>query len=239
MITMRIPKTLSFAAAAAVAWGTTNVLAQALDPNFTGPARQAVGGAADTTGAPGVQQRIGQREERRDAVRANNGNPNAAVRNESRASNPEAWRMNYHRNQWWYYTPQNRWMYYNNNAWTNYDANSYVAPNNSYSAPRGFAGRRYVSGYRGTYGPPSTPYSNGTPAGNQGSNLGAEVGGAINGAAGANRGAAIGGAIGNSVGAGNAAAQGNPPIVNTAPRDTQPVLTPAPIREPVTIPVSP
>ena len=236
---MRIPKILSVAAAAAVAWGTTNVLAQAVDPNVTGPARRAVGGAADTAGAPGVQQRIENRQGRRDAVRTNNGNPNAAAHNDSRGSNPDAWRMKYHNNQWWYYTSQNRWMHYNNNAWANYDANTYVAPNNSYYVPRGVAGRRYVSGYRGTYGPPATPYSNGVPAGNRGSNLGADIGGAIDGAAGANRGATIGGAIGNAVGAGNAPVQGNPPTINAAPGATQPVPAPAPIREPGKIPVTP
>ena len=83
--------------------------------------------------------------------------------------------MQYHNGQWWYYTPQNQWMYYNNNSWANYDPNSYITPANSYYVGRGLFGRRYVTGYRGIYGPPSTPYSNGTPAGNYGSNLGTNV----------------------------------------------------------------
>jgi hypothetical protein len=222
---MKIQVMLSFAVAV-VAVGTTNLLAQAVDPNVAGPARRAVAGAADATGAPGVQQRIESREERRDAARANNGNSNAAVRNEARAANPEAWRLKYHNNQWWYYTPQNQWKYYHNNSWANYDPNTYtyVAPNNSYYARRGFLGRRYVTGYRGTYGPPATPYSNGTPAGNFGSNLGARIGATANGAAGANTGAEIGSAIGNAIGAGNAAALGNTPQVTTGGN----IVAPAP-----------
>ncbi|HEX3728008.1 MAG TPA: hypothetical protein VHV08_17270, partial [Pirellulales bacterium] len=89
----------------------------------------------------------------------------------------------------------------------------------------------------GVYGPPSTPYSNGTPAGNTGSNLGANIGSAANGPAGANTGAAIGGAIGNAIGAGRAAVRGNPPVVNTAPAANPPV--PAPLREPGQTPVTP
>ena len=143
--------------------------------------------------------------------------------------------MKYHNNQWWYYTPQNTWMYHNNNLWNNYDPNNYVVPNNSYYSRGGFMGRRYISGYRGTYGPPSTPYSNGTPAGNFGSSLGAGIGATANGPAGANTGAAIGGAIGT----GNAAARGNAPLVNPVPAGNQPAPAPAAVRAPDKSPVTP
>jgi hypothetical protein len=221
---MRLAKILSLTAVATL-WSASGLLAQAVDPNVAGPARRAIGGAA---AAPGVQQRIERREERRDATRAAVGNVNAADRNNARTTNPDAWRMVRHNNQWWYYTPQNQWMYHNNNAWTNYDSQTYVGPTYSYDTRRGFMGRRYVSGYRGTYGPPATPYSNGTPAGNLGSTLGEGIGAAANGGNGARTGANIGGAIGNAIGAGNAAARGNAPVVNEAPApNLAPVVTPA------------
>ena len=136
-------------------------VAPAVDPDVVGPARRAVAGAADAAGAPGVEQRIERREERRDAARAAAGNPNAAARNQARATDPDAWRMRWHNNQWWYYTPKNTWMYYNNNAWSDYDAATFVPPRTGYYTGRGFRGR-YYSGYRGAYGPPATSYSNGT-----------------------------------------------------------------------------
>ncbi|HEX3726713.1 MAG TPA: hypothetical protein VHV08_10745, partial [Pirellulales bacterium] len=145
---MRTSTALTLAAAATLSWGATRLPAQAVDPNVAGPARRAIAGTADAAGNPGVQQRIERREERRDAGRAANGNQNAATRNAERATNPDAWRMRWHNNQWWYYNPQNQWQYYNNNAWSNYSPNTYVAPNNGYYMGRGF-GRRYVSGYRG------------------------------------------------------------------------------------------
>lgn len=189
------------------------VSAPAVDPDVVGPARRAAAGAANAAGAPGVEQRIEQREAARDAVRAGQGNPNAAARNAARAADADAWRMVRHNNQWWYYTPQKSWMYYNNNAWSNYDRNTYVPPRSYY---RNYGYGRQSMGYRGAYGAATTPYSNGTRAGNAGSNLGADIGAAANGPQGANTGAAIGGAIGNAIGAGQAGATGVTPL--PAPR---------------------
>ena len=62
-------------------------------------------------------------------------------------------------------------------------------------------GRRIRPAIGAAYGPPATPYSNGTPAGNFGSSLGEGIRATANGPSGANTGAAIGGAIGNAIGA--------------------------------------
>jgi hypothetical protein len=144
---------IELAALAAVVCGGTQVMGQVVDPDVVGPARRAAAGAAKAAGAPGVEDRIERREERRDIRRAEEGNPNAAARTNARAAtpeNPDRWRFRYYNNQWWYYTPQNRWMFYRDNNWANYDATTYVAP-----APR------YTTGYRGPQaGVQSSQYDN-------------------------------------------------------------------------------
>jgi hypothetical protein len=132
----------------AVVWAGSSSFAQVV-----GPARRAAAGAADAVGAPGVGQRIENREQMRDVDRAAV-NPNAAARANARAviaGYQDPWRYVYHNNGWWYYSPQNSWMYYRNNAWSNYNANVSMAPN-TYVQPR------YRTGYRGMraynyYGP--------------------------------------------------------------------------------------
>jgi len=139
------------AAGAAVLWGTSGI-AQVVDPGVAGPARR---GAAAV--APGAGNRIERREERRDDVRAERGNPNAAARNQARANDPR-----WYNNQWWYYTPKNTWMYYDNNGWADYDAKTYLPPRSYYNygpgpAPNPGARGRYYTGYRGYWGPPASP----------------------------------------------------------------------------------
>jgi hypothetical protein len=95
--------------------------AQVVDPDIRGPARRAAGAAAEALGAPGVDDRIERRQMRRDA------------------RDPNAWRMRYYNNEWWYYTPENRWMFYRGNRWMPYDRTAFrVMP------------PRYTTGYRGT-----------------------------------------------------------------------------------------
>jgi hypothetical protein len=103
----------------------------------------------------GVERRIDRRLDRR----AESGNPQAAARLNDRATvDPNAWRMRYNNNQWWYYTPKNSWMYYDNNTWNAYDAKTYLPPRTGYvygnQAP-GSRGR-YYTGYRGYWGPPAS-----------------------------------------------------------------------------------
>jgi hypothetical protein len=198
-------KTLSFVAVGAAVLATHSLFAQVVNPDVVGPARRGAAAAANSAGAPGVGARIENREQRRDVIRAEEGNANAAARANARAN--DQWRFKYHNNRWWYYTPQSQWMYYSNNNWQSYDPNTYVVPGSRYTTGyRGDNGYYYRRGrYRGWYGPATTPYSNGTPTGNFGSSLGAGIGAAADGAAGANTGAAIGGAIGNTLGAGNPA----------------------------------
>lgn len=161
-----------------------------------GPARRAAAAAGDAVGAPGVGDRIQQREATREAVRTET-NPNAAARQNARANataTNDNWRMTRHNNQWWYYTPQNTWQYYRNNTWNAYDPATYTSP-------------RYQTGYRGNVNrriynrqpQAAAPYSDGSRAGNAGANLGAAIGGVAAGNAGANEGAALGGAVGNTV----------------------------------------
>ena len=82
---MRIAKILSLATCAAVTAGATNLLAQAVDPNVAGPARRAVAGLPmqlDPRASSNVLNAA-----KSDAMQcANNGNPNAAARNERRQS---------------------------------------------------------------------------------------------------------------------------------------------------------
>jgi hypothetical protein len=215
---------LRLAAVSAAVLATHSLFAQLVNPDIVGPVRREAAAAANAAGAPGVGQRIENREQRRDVIRADvNGNPNAAVRAEARAA--DQWRFRYHNNRWWYYTPGNQWMYYSNNAWQSYGPNVYVAPVPRYTTGyRGDNGNYYNNRYnrrwyRGRYGAATTPYSNGTPAGNAGSSLGAEIGAAANGAAGANTGAAIGGAIGNTIGG---AANAVPPLPLNAPTPAEP-----------------
>jgi hypothetical protein len=176
--------------------GLTNVavalfIADIASAQVVGPARRVAAAAGDAVGDPAVGDRIEQREATRKAVRAET-NPNAAARQDARANTAvgaDRWRFTRHNNQWWYYTPQNTWMYHHNNVWNAYDRATYTAP-------------RYETGYRGNSNrrmfnrQPQTaaPYSNGSRAGNAGSDLGAAIGGTAN--AGANEGA---GAIGNTV----------------------------------------
>lgn len=126
-------------AVCAVAYLSTPAGAQVVNPDIEGPARRAVGAAADALGAPAVNQRIEQRQELRDVERPGL-NPDAATRPNPRVANPlpaDQWRYRYHNDQWWYYTPENSWMYYRNDAWSPYDASTYVVP------------PRYTTGYRG------------------------------------------------------------------------------------------
>jgi hypothetical protein len=103
----------------------------------------------------GVERRVDRRLDRR----ADAGNPNAAARLDARATtDPNAWRMKWNNNQWWYYNPQNQWMYYDNNNWSAYNANSYLPPRTSYvygnsNVPSSTG--RYYTGYRGYWGPPA------------------------------------------------------------------------------------
>ena len=87
-----------------------------------GPTRRRAA-AGDAVDAPGVGDRIEQRDATRDAVCADM-NPNAAARQDTRANaaaDAERWRITRHNNQWWYYTPQNTWMYHRNKTWNAYD----------------------------------------------------------------------------------------------------------------------
>jgi plastocyanin len=99
-------RALLLLAAATLLAGTNQVFAQAVDPDVRGPLRRGAGAAAETLGAPGVENRIERRQARRDA---------------------DAWRMRYYNNEWWYYSPQNRWMYYRDNRWTPFDVGSFQA----------------------------------------------------------------------------------------------------------------
>jgi hypothetical protein len=181
-------------AAMAIILAVGSQTARAVDPDVVGPARRGAAAVGNAAGAPGVENRIERREELRDLRRADV-NPNAAARANARANN-DAWRMRYHGNQWWYYTPQNNWMYYRNNNWSAYDANTY-RPLRYSTGYRGYGGR-------GVYGPPTVPYQpySNTPAGNAGANIGAGVGAAVNGPTTTERGAALGAAVGNAIGAG-------------------------------------
>lgn len=194
-------KTLAFAAAALAA-GAAWQAAYAVDPDVGGPVRR---GAA-TIGSPAAQERIEQREQLRDLRRADI-DPNAAARANARAANNAAdWRMRYHNNEWWYYTPRNRWMYYRNNNWANYEANTYLAP-------------RYSTGYRGlggrgVYGPPTTA---------------AEAGGATAGTITGARGPSATAPVGNPIGPpARIDTAGEPAIAPPAVRATAPAPVPAP-----------
>ena len=192
--------TLRLATLAAMILAASRVSAQVAtpDPDVRGPVRRAAGAAAEAVGAPGVEDRIENREQRRDVRDADN-NPHAAARAETRIADADRWRYKYHNNQWWYYTPQNRWMIYNNNRWGNYDPQTYVRPDARYST--GYRGPVTNDGYyvrRGVLGRRSYYYRP-NAATNTGANIGADVGAAVNGAAGAQRGAAAGAAIGETI----------------------------------------
>lgn len=115
-------------------WGTT-AQAQRVDPDVRGPLRRGASAAAETLGAPGVENRIERRQFRRDVA----------------AATPDAWRMRYYNDEWWYYTPRNTWMYYRNNAWTPYQVDNFQVAPSRYSA--GYRGPIPAEGYdRFTYG---------------------------------------------------------------------------------------
>ncbi len=117
---MRILLTL---AAATLLAGTHDGFAQVVDPDIRGPLRRGAGAVGEALGTPGVEDRIERRQARRGALRGD----------------PNAWRMRYYNNEWWYYTPQASWMYYRGNRWQPYDASAFrpLPP-------------RYATGYRGT-----------------------------------------------------------------------------------------
>jgi len=175
-------------AAMAMILAAGSQIARAVDPDVAGPVRRGAAAVGNAAGAPGVENRIERREELRDVRRADV-NPNAAARANARVNN-DAWRMRYHGNQWWYYTPQNNWMYHRNNNWSSYDPKTYVAPRYS-TGYRGYGGR-------GVYGPPTIPYRpyNGSAG------VGVRIGSAVNGSAGGDRGAAVGAAVENAIGGG-------------------------------------
>src|SRR5580700_10361782 len=101
-------KLLCLAAAGAVMLATQSLFAQVVSPNVVGPARRGAAAAGNATGAPGVEERIENREQRRDVIRADvNANASAAARANARENDPDRWRFKYHNNQWWYYTPEN------------------------------------------------------------------------------------------------------------------------------------
>ncbi len=62
----------------------SSLFGQVVDPNVVGPARRAAAAAGNAVGAPGVEQRIENREQRRD-IRQSDVNPNAAARANARA----------------------------------------------------------------------------------------------------------------------------------------------------------
>jgi len=132
------------AAAALLLASPTLVAAQSVDPDITGPARRAAGAAGEAIGAPGVEDRIEMRQQRRDLRRAAEGNPNAAERvQDRRTAGPvtdNRWRYRYHNNEWWYYMPNNTWQYYRGDRWSPYDQATYQP-----------LPRRYTSGYRGSF----------------------------------------------------------------------------------------
>jgi plastocyanin len=113
------------AAALATLAASNYVYGQVVDPDVRGPARRAAGAAGEALGAPGVENRIERRQERRGAPLAG----------------ADRWRMRYYNGEWWYYTPQNSWVYYRDNRWSPYDRGTF----------RAIAPRRYATGYRGTY----------------------------------------------------------------------------------------
>ena len=77
----------------------------------------------------------------------------------------DQWRYRWHRNNWWYWTTENRWVYRNGDQRANYepavtpvpDAGYSNEPANGYyqSGPTGYypGPYRYSTGYRGYYGP--------------------------------------------------------------------------------------
>jgi hypothetical protein len=167
----------------------------------------------------GVERRIDRRLDRR----ADAGNPNAAARLQER--NPNAWRMRWNNNQWWYYTPQNNWMYYDNNNWTAYDLNTYLPPRQSYvyGNYRYAQGSqaRYYTGYRGMWGPPAA-----IPTAPPTTTFDANAGVRGSAPAGAQTGAAVDGAISNDANAPAPAQQGAPPV--NAPAGSQAAPAPNP-----------
>jgi plastocyanin len=111
--------------AAAVLVTGTYVLAQVVDPDVRGPLRRGAAATGEALGAPGVENRIDRRQDRREV---------------RRGGDPEAWRMRRYNDEWWYYSPQSTWMYYRDNRWTPYVTGRF--------AP---LPPRYRTGYRGTY----------------------------------------------------------------------------------------
>ena len=63
-------KLLMLAAVSAAVLATQSLFAQVVSPNVVGPARRAAAAAGNATGAPGVEERIENREQRRDVIRA-------------------------------------------------------------------------------------------------------------------------------------------------------------------------
>ena len=117
--------------AAIVLAGSSYTLAQQVDPDIRGPLRRGAGAAGEALGAPGVENRIERRQARRGDLR----------------TGPDAWRMRYYNDEWWYYSPQNTWLFYRDNRWVPFDQNAYrpLPP-------------RYTTGYRGTYTSRVEPY---------------------------------------------------------------------------------
>lgn len=81
-------KILTLAAAGSLWLAASASWAQTIgDPDIVGPGRRAAGAAGRAAGAPGVEQRIEDRQQMRDLRRADD-NPNAGLRANARANDP-------------------------------------------------------------------------------------------------------------------------------------------------------
>ena len=215
-------------------------LAKLVHPNVVGPARRAAAAAGNAVGAPGVEQRIENREQRRD-IRQSDVNPNAAARANARADGAVADPIS---GAIGITTTNGGTIRLKTSGCITTTTRGQIMIATRMSCPEAnvtpwvFAVGCTRISTPNTPWPPvrmvrqQRPYSNGTPAGNTGSNLGADIGGAAN-VLRENTGAAIGGAIGNAIGAGRAAEQnavGNPvprpgtnsPVPGTGPAPAQP-----------------
>jgi plastocyanin len=88
---------------------TNYAFAQQDNPDIRGPARRTAAPAAQAQVDPSVEK-AGQGRQ--------TGRPLAS---------PDAWRMRYYNNEWWYYTSQNSWVYHRDNRWVPYDAGTFRA----------------------------------------------------------------------------------------------------------------
>ncbi len=63
---------------------------------------------------------------------------------------PEDWRLVFHANRWWFWTPNESWMYFDHGRWNDYRASGPVVT-------RGQAENQYRVGYRGTNAGSTSP----------------------------------------------------------------------------------